>query len=68
MRGFSAEHWMLLAGFLGGFGVQLAGDGQSWHHVATPSFWGGLVIQFSLLIRGFYSAKPTRQPAEPDEF
>jgi hypothetical protein len=60
MRGFSAEHWLLLAGFVGSLAVQLLGDGQSWHHVTTPAFWSGVLIQVSVLIRAFFTPKPSR--------
>lgn len=60
MRGMSAEHWMLVAGFVGVIGMQLATMGDSWQHVMTPSFVGGVFCQLALLLRAMFSEKPSR--------
>ena len=67
MRGMTAEHWMLVAGFLAVIGMQLGTMGDSWQHLATPSFWGGALGQLALLIRALFSEKPSRHPVNTDD-
>lgn len=67
MRGMTAEHWMLIAGFLAVVGMQLGTMGDSWHHLATPSFWGGALGQLALLIRAMFSEKPSRTETKSEQ-
>lgn len=59
MRRMSAEHWVLLAGFLAVLGLQLGTMGDSWTHATTPQFWGGVLAQAALLLRAMFSEKPS---------
>lgn len=52
------EQWLLLAGFLGVVGMQLATMGDSWSHVTTPSFISGVLIQTAILVRAIYTPRP----------
>ncbi len=54
------EHLLLLAGFLGAVGVQLATLEHGWREAMTPPFVGALLAQFGIVLKAIYSDRPPR--------
>ena len=54
----SREHWVLLAGFVGAVGIQLATLQHGWEEAMTPGFIGSSLVQLGVMLRAIYTEKP----------
>lgn len=54
----SREQWALLAAFLATVAFQI-GTLAHWEEAVTPPFVGATLGQLALLIRGFFTEKPS---------
>ena len=57
MKKLSAQHWVLIAGFLTATSVQLLTLGDSWEHILHPSFVAGFLGQLGVVVRLVFTDK-----------